>query len=207
MSSTTYYVKDILLVSAHLTKTEGYHPVSSGEESTRDKVLLYLLNNKDADNLMDAYKERVANAIQWIKDDKPSQWKDNMLETLKKKTVDEKSVGLLASLFSGYDSYLRREEVKKSLQKSQHQGELKKPFSFDLKSYKLITQGKSKFKEGADYFLFQLLDYKNNVFIYYADKDISSDLSRCHSVKGIVRQHTIHDNINQTVIEIKELAK
>lgn len=199
----TYPLKDVLLVASYFTKNEGYHSVASGGDSTKSKVLAYLKENPDTSNLAE-YQERAQEAIKWLKEEKDSEWINNIRDALKRKRVEERHVGLLASMFSGYDSYLKKEENKKEFMRSQPQGEVKAPITFNLHSFKLVTSGKSKYND-RDFFLFRLLDFHGNVYVWFADSDYTEQLETCKSINSIVKSHNVHDGVNQTNIDVKEI--
>ena len=102
-----FRTRDVLLVAAYFTKEEGYHPVSAGGTSTKERVLDYLNSHPEVDEL-DSYQARAEQAVQWIKNEKSSDWIDNIRSSLMKKEVEEKSIGLVSSMFSGYDAYIKR---------------------------------------------------------------------------------------------------
>lgn len=200
-----YKTRDILLAASYFTKLEGYHPVSSGLESTKEKVTTYLNTHDSTDDLLE-YQPRAEQAVQWIKGEKDTEWITNIKNCLMKKEVEENAVGLVSSLFSGYDSFLRRDSYKQELRKSEHQGKPKEKISFNLKSFKHITSGKSKFDDKRDFHLIQLIDQNSNVYIWFADKDYSKDLETCQVIHGIVKSHNEHDGVKQTVIEVHEIV-
>lgn len=205
MEMKKYKIRDILLVASYFTKEEGYHPVSAGGTSTKERVLDYLNTHQDTEGLQE-YQSRAEQAVQWIKNEKSTDWIDNIRSYLTKKEVEEKAVGLVSSMFSGYDSYLRRIDEKKKLQKSEFQGQPKQSISFDMKSFKVLTKGKSKFNENKDFYLIQILDQDGNVYIWFADEDYSKDLEVCQIIHAKVKSHNERDGVKQTIIDVQEIV-
>lgn len=205
MEMKKYPTRDVLLVSSYFTKEEGYHAVSQGGISTKERVLEYLNSHSDVDALLE-YQQRAEQAVQWIKNEKPSDWIDNIKSYLTKREIEEKAVGLVASMFSGYDSYLRRMDARKQLQKSEFQGKPKQPISFQMKSFKHITKGKSKFDDNKEFHLTQIIDQKGNVYIWFADEDYSKDLEACQIIHAVVKSHNERDGVKQTIIDVHEIA-
>ena len=109
-----YKTRDVLLVASYFTKNEGYHPVSAGSESTKERVLSYLNNNSSVEDLLE-YQPRAEAAIQWVKGEKSSDWVDNIRSYMTKREVQENAIGILSSVFSGYDNFLRKQDAKKHL--------------------------------------------------------------------------------------------
>lgn len=200
-----YSTRNVLLVSSYFTKEEGYHPVASGGVSTKERVITYLNSHQTFDELLE-YQSRAEQAVQWLKNEKPSDWTDSIKSTLTKREVEEKFVGLVSSLFSGYDSYLRRIDEKKKLQESEFQGKPKQSISFDMKSFKILTKGKSKFNENKDFYLTQIIDQDGNVYIWFADNDFTKDLEVCQTIYAKVKSHNEREGIKQTVIDVQEIA-
>lgn len=200
-----YKTRDILLVASYFTKQEGYHPVSSGVGSTKEKVTEYLNSHDTVDDLLE-YQPRAEQAIQWLKGEKETEWIGNIRSCLQKKEVEENAVGLVSSLFSGYDSFLRRDQYKQELKKSEFQGKPKEKISFQMKTFKHITSGKSKFNENKDFHLIQIIDQDGNVFIWFADKDYSCDLENCQTIHGVVKSHNERDGVKQTIIDVHEIV-
>lgn len=197
-----YNTKDILLVAAYFTKLEGYHPVSSGHDSTKEKVIKYLSSHNSLDDLSE-YTERSNKALNWLSGEKSSDWVDNLNSFICKKEVDDGAIGILSSLFSGYDHYQKKVEFKNSLRKSEYQGKPKDNIAIQMKNFKHITQGKTKFNK--EYHLIQILDQLGNVYIWFADKDYSNDLEKCQTVYAVVKAHNERDGIKQTIIDVQEL--
>ena len=200
-----FKTRDVLLVASYFTKEEGYNPVSAGGISTKEKVITYLNSHQTADDLVE-YQSRAEQAVQWIKNEKSSDWIDNIRTTLTKREVEEKAVGLVSSLFSGYDSYLKRVDEKNKLKKSEFQGKPKQSISFDMKSFKILTKGKSKFNENKDFYLTQILDQDGNVYIWFADEDFSKDLEMCQTIHAVVKSHNERDGVKQTIIDVHEIV-
>lgn len=200
-----YMTRDVLIVSSYITQSEGYRPVSAGGVSTKEKVLEYLNTHPNVEGLLE-YQPRAEEAIQWVKNEKPSDWIDNLKSYLTKKEIEEKAVGLIASLFSGYDSYLKRQNVKREMQKSEFQGKPKQPISFPMKTFKILTKGKSKFDENKDFYLTQIIDQSGNVYIWYADTDYSKDLEMCQTIHAMVKAHNEREGVKQTIIDVQEIA-
>lgn len=199
-----YKTRDVLLVASYFTKQEGYHPVSAGGESTKEKVIDYL-NAHDSYEDLSEYQSRAEQAIQWLKGEKETEWIGNIRASLMKKEVEENVVGLVSSLFSGYDSFLKKDQFKQELRKSEYQGKPKEKISFEMKTFKHITSGKSKFNEKRDFHLIQIIDQKGNVYIWFADKDYSCDLERCQVIHGVVKSHNERDGVKQTIIDVHEI--
>lgn len=205
MEMKKYKIRDVLIVASYFTQLEGYHPVSAGGVSTKEKVLEYLNTHDDVEDLSE-YQPRAEAAVQWIKNEKSSDWIDNIRSYLTKREVEEKAVGLVASMFSGYDSYLKRMDAKRQLQKSEFQGQPKQSISFPMKSFKILTKGKSKFNENKEFHLTQIIDQKGNVYIWFADEDFSKDLEACQIIHAVVKSHNERDGVKQTIIDVQEIA-
>ena len=199
-----YKTRDVLLVASYFTKQEGYKPVSSGKDSTKERVLLYLNNNNSTEDLLE-YQPRAEQAVQWLKTEKSSDWIDNIRSSLMKKDIDESAIGLVSSLFSGYDHHLKKQEDRKQLQKSEYVGNPKDSITIDVKSSRHITSGKSKFNDNKDFHIIQIIDQSGNVFIWFADQDYSKDLSNCKTVRAIVKSHNERDGVKQTVIQVTQI--
>lgn len=200
-----FKTRDVLLAASYFTKEEGYHAVTCGKDSTKERVLSYLKIHLSTDDLT-VYQSRAEQAVQWIKNERSSDWVENIKSALSKKEVEEKAVGLISSLFSGYDSYLKRMNERNNLKKSAYQGQPKEQIVFNFKSFKILTKGKSKFNDNKDFYLTQIIDQSDNVYICFADRDFSEDLSRGKIIKAIVKSHNEREGVKQTVIDIKEIA-
>lgn len=199
-----YKTRDVLLVASYFTNQEGYHPVSAGGESTKEKVIEYL-NSHDSYEDLSEYQSRAEQAIQWLKGEKETEWIGNIRSSLMKKEVEENVVGLVSSLFSGYDSFLKKDRFKQELRKSEYQGKPKEKISIQMKSFKHITSGKSKFNDKREFHLIQIIDQSGNVYIWFADKDYSCDLEHCQIIHGVVKSHNERDGVKQTIIDVHEI--
>lgn len=199
-----YRTRDVLLVASYLTKTEGYHPVSSGKDSTKEKVLLYLNNHISVEDLLE-YQPRAEGMIQWVKGEKSSDWVDNIRSSLSKKEVDDSAIGLLSSAFSGYDHFMKKQGAIDDLKKSEYQGKPKDRIVIDVKYTKHITSGKSKFDENKEFHIFQIVDISNNVYIWFADKDYTEDLKKSKKIGAVVKSHNERDGIKQTIIFVNNI--
>lgn len=199
-----YLTRDVLLVASYITKIDGYHPVSSGKDSTKEKVLLYLNNNMSLENLSE-YQPRAEAMVQWVKGEKSSDWVDNIRSSMSKKEVDESAIGLLSSAFSGYDHYLRKKESQEDLKKSEYQGKPKEKIVIDVKYTKHITSGKSKFDENKEFHIFQIVDKNNNVYIWFADKDYTEDLKKSKKIGAVVKSYNERDGVKQTIVFVNNI--
>ena len=199
-----YRTRDVLLVASYFTKTEGYHPVSSGKDSTKEKVLLYLNNHSSVEELLD-YQSRAEAMIQWVKGEKSSDWVDNIRSAMGKKEVDDSAIGLLSSAFSGYDHYMKKQDAKEDLKKSEYQGNPKDKITIDVKYTKHITSGKSKFDENKEFHIFQIVDNSNNVYIWFADKYYKDDLKKSKKIGAVVKSHNEREGIKQTIVFVNSI--
>ena len=199
-----YKTRDVLLVASYFTKQEGYKPVASGKDSTKEQVLLYLNNHNSVEELSD-YQERAEQAVQWVKNEKSSDWVDNLRSSLTKKEIDDSAVGLVSSLFSGYDHHKKKMEDRKELQKSEYVGKPKDSITINVKSSRHITSGKSKFNDNKDFHIIQIIDQDGNVYIWFADQDYSKDLATSKTVRAMVKSHNERDGIKQTIIQVTQI--
>ena len=199
-----YKTRDVLLVASYYTKHEGYKPVSSGKDSTKERVLLYLNNHSSVDDLTE-YQERAEQAVQWVKNEKSTDWIDNLRSSLMKKEIDDSAVGLVASVFSGYDHHVKKLEDRKQLLNSNFVGQPKDNITIDVKSSRHITSGKSKFNDNKDFHILQIIDQSGNVYIWFADQDYSDDLAKSKTVRAIVKSHNERDGVKQTVVQVTQI--
>ena len=204
-TSKKYKTRDVLLVASYLTKQEGYQPVSAGDNSTKEKVTQYLDTHTSVEDLVSCYQNRAEQAIKWLKEEKTSEWIENVKSCLSKKEVEDRMVGVVASMFSGFDSSMKRNAAKEELKKSEYQGKPKQSISFQMKSFKHLTKLKSKFDEKKFVHLMQIIDFNGNVYIWFADSDYSKDLETCRTIHAIVKRHNEREGVKQTVIDVREI--
>lgn len=199
-----YKTRDILLVASYFTKNEGYHPVSAGKDSTKEQVLTYLNTHNTVEDLSE-YQSRAEGAVQWVKSEKSSDWIDNIRSFMTKKEVGEDAVGILSSAFSGYDNFLKKQDFKKDLLKSEYRGKPKDKIIIEVRSTKHISSGKSKYNENKEFHIFQIIDNLNNVYIWFADRDYSEDLKKSKRIGAIVKSHNEREGIKQTIVQVSDI--
>ena len=198
-----YKTRDVLLVASYFTKCEGYHPVADGRNSTRERVLSYLRNNIEED--LSEYQPRAEAAVQWVKNEKSSDWVDNIRSYMTKREVEENAVGILSSVFAGYDNYLKKQESRKELLKSEYQGKPKENITIDVKSTRHISSGKSKYNEDKEFHIHQIIDKSNNVYIWFSDRDYTDDLANAKLLGAMVKSHNERDGVKQTIIQVNDI--
>jgi hypothetical protein len=200
-----YRLRDVLVVAAYFTKHEGYKPVSAGGTSTKERVLEYLNTHTDASDLSAEYQPRAEKAIQWIQNEKDSDWIKSLKDSLSKKEVEERVVGLVSSIYAGYDKFLQRDAEKRQLQHSEFQGRPKQNIEIQMKTFRILATGKNKYDTTKDYYLTQIIDQDGNVYIWFADKDFTHDLERCQTIYAVVKAHNEREGVKQTIIDVHEI--
>lgn len=203
MADKKYKTRDILLVSSYLTELEGYHSVSEGDKSTKALVISYLETHPSLPDLS-SYQTRAEKAIQWIKEEPSSDWIDSIRNTLKKVEIEDKYVGIVASLFKGYDTFLIRNKEKEQLLKSEYQGSKGETITFTIKSCRFVTKGVSSFNN-KPFYLYQFIDTKDNVYNWFSESEHKDEFDSGMDVGAKVLSHKERDRVKITNIKILEV--
>ena len=194
-----YKTKDILIAAAYFTALEGYHPVSEKESSTKSKVQAYLDSNS-VESLVE-YQSRAEKAIAWLKGAPSSDWINSIKTAVTKKEVEPFMIGVISSLFSGYDSSLHKNDDTKST----FQGTPQEALEIPVSTIRLLMKGPSKFNKEKNFYLYKIVDTNGNVYIWYSDKDCTEPIKTCKLVRAIVKAHKEREGVQQTIIDVKEL--
>lgn len=192
----------VIKYSAYETLHNGYVKRTDDESNcTADKVFDAVSEDRLSESELESVKDRISKWAQFI-NEATGEYFDNVRAEIAKPMIDESKIGLIASSFSSMDKtakYIKANELEKS---SEYLGEVGDTVNFEIKSYRLVKSGTSKFDGGnsSKWFLYKINDTNNNVIIWFADHNCDFEFTHCHKIKAVVTKISTYKDVKQTNI-------
>lgn len=198
-----FLTTDIIRASAYITEHEGYVKRSENKNiiCTADKVIDIVEGKLLNDNGLNDTKNRVIGWLDYINDanHQTGEYYENLRAEICKPMIDENRVGLIASSFASYDRYRSFKLSSDKDKESEFIGEEGDTVTFNIKEYRLVKSGTSKFNNSSSkWFLYKIKDDHQNIIIYFADHDCEFEFKHSDKAIATISKLNVYNEIKQT---------
>lgn len=192
---------NIIKYAAYITENEGYVKRSDSQDNcTVDRIIDSIESDSITDNELNSVKDRVAQWLSYVNDDKQTgEYFENLRAEIVKPMIEETKIGLIASSFASFDRhkiYKIKNEVDK---RSEYLGEEGDKITFTVSEHRLVKSGESKFKNGTSkYYLYKMKDDDGNIIMWFADHDCEFEFEHSDKATATITKLSIFNEVKQT---------
>lgn len=193
---------DVIKHCAYETQFNGYVKRSADEDvyCTADKVFDAITKAEVSEDELASVKDRVSKWLEYV-DNSSGEYFENIKSEITKPKLDETKIGLIASSFSAFDKYNLHNKLLNDEKSSEFLGEEGDNITINVKDYKLIKSGVSKFKTGSSkWFLYKIYDNFGNVIMWFSDHDSEFEFKHSKKITAAISKLTEYNGVKQTTI-------
>lgn len=193
--------QDVISHSAYETSMNGYVKRADDEDNCTankvfDSVSMKTLSKEDIESV----KDRVAKWLEYIQSQSGDYFED-IKSSITDSKIDEAKIGLIASSFASFDRYQSYKVLNEIEKQSEYLGEEGDSVSFEIKDYKLLKTGTSKFKgSNSKWYLYKLHDTNGNSISLFANENLDRDFKKHTHVECTVHKLSEFNGIKQTQV-------
>ena len=193
--------KDVIYYSAYETSVNGYIKRSDDEENcTANKIVEAILGKTVSQENLEAMKDRVAAWFEYLSL-QSGEYFDDVKSSITSKTVREEKVGLIASSFASLDRFNSYKVQREAEKQSEYLGEEGDHVTFEVKEYRLLKTGTSKYKgSSSKWYLYKIRDTSGNSISLFANKNLDKNFQKCVHAEAIIQKLSEFNGIKQTQI-------
>lgn len=193
--------QEVISHSAYETSMNGYVKRADDEDNCTankvfDSVSMRTLSQED----LDSVKDRVTKWLDYISS-QSNDYFDDITSSIAQSKVDEAKIGLIASSFASFDRYQSYKVLNEIEKQSDYLGEEGDSISFDVKDFKMIKSGTSKFKgSNSKWYLYKLHDTAGNSISMFANENLDKEFKKYTHVECTIQKLSEFNGIKQTQI-------
>jgi hypothetical protein len=193
--------QDVISHSAYETSINGYVKRSDDEDNCTankvfDSVSLRTVSQED----LESVKDRVTKWLDYISSQSGDYFEDIKLSIAQPK-VDEAKIGLIASSFASFDRYQSYKVLNEIEKQSEYLGEEGDFISFEIKDFKMLKTGTSKFK-GSDskWYLYKIHDINGNSISLFSNENLDKEFKKHARVECTIQKLSEFNGVKQTQV-------
>ena len=193
--------KDVINHSAYETSMNGYIKRSDDEENCTankvfDSITMRSLSHEDIESV----KDRVTKWFEYLSS-QSGDYFDDIKSSIASSKVDEAKIGLIASSFASFDRFQSYKVLNEIEKQSEYLGEEGDSVRFEVKDYKLLKTGTSKFKgSNSKWYLYKLHDTNGNSISLFANENLDREFKKFTHVEATVQKLSEFNGIKQTQV-------
>lgn len=193
--------QEVISHSAHETSMNGYVKRADDEDNCTankvfDSVSMRTLSQED----LDSVKDRVTKWLEYISSQSGDYFED-IKSSIAQPKVDEAKIGLIASSFASFDRYQSYKVLNEIEKQSEYLGEEGDSVSFDVKDFKMIKSGTSKFKgSNSKWYLYKLRDTAGNSISMFANENLDKEFKKHTHIECTIQKLSEFNGIKQTQV-------
>lgn len=193
--------QEVISHSAYETSMNGYVKRADDEDNCTankvfDSVSMRTLSQED----LDSVKDRVTKWFEYISSQSGDYFED-IKSSIAQPKVDEAKIGLIASSFASFDRYQSYKVLNEIEKQSEYLGEEGDSVSFDVKDFKMIKSGTSKFKgSNSKWYLYKLHDTAGNSISMFANENLDKEFKKHTHVECTIQKLSEFNGIKQTQV-------
>lgn len=193
--------QDVISHSAYETSVNGYIKRSDDEDNcTSNKVFDSVALKTLSQENLDSVKDRVTRWLDYISSQSGDYFED-IKSSIAQPKVDEAKIGLIASSFASFDRYQSYKVLNEIEKQSEYLGEEGDSVSFEIKDFKMIKSGTSKFKcSNSKWYLYKIHDTSGNSISMFANENLDKDFKKHTRVECTVQKLSEFNGIKQTQV-------
>lgn len=193
--------QDVINYSAYETSMNGYVKRSDDEENcTANKVFDAITMRTVSQEDLEAVKDRVTKWFEYLSS-QSGDYFDDIKSSIASPKVDEAKIGLIASSFASFDRFQSYKVLNEIEKQSEYLGEEGDSVKFEVKDYKLLKTGTSKFKgSSSKWYLYKLHDTNGNSISLFANENLDREFKKFTHVEATVQKLSEFNGIKQTQV-------
>lgn len=193
--------QDVISHSAYETSINGYVKRSDDEDNcTANKVFDSVSLRTISQDDLESVRDRVTKWLDYISSQSGDYFED-IKSSIAQPKVDEAKIGLIASSFASFDRYQSYKVLNEIEKQSEYLGEEGDFVSFEIKDFKMIKSGTSKFK-GSDskWYLYKLHDTSGNSISLFSNENLDKEFKKHVRVECTIQKLSEFNGIKQTQV-------
>lgn len=193
--------QDVINYSAYETSMNGYVKRSDDEENcTANKVFDAIIMRTTSQEDLEEVKDRVTKWFEYLSS-QSGDYFDDIKSSIASPKVDEAKIGLIASSFASFDRFQSYKVLNEIEKQSEYLGEEGDSVKFEVKDYKLLKTGTSKFKgSSSKWYLYKLHDTNGNSISLFANENLDREFKKFIHVEATVQKLSEFNGIKQTQV-------
>ena len=150
--------------------------------------------------MSDFFKDRVTKWFEYLSS-QSGDYFDDIKSSIASPKVDEAKIGLIASSFASFDRFQSYKVLNEIEKQSEYLGEEGDSVKFEVKDYKLLKTGTSKFKgSSSKWYLYKLHDTNGNSISLFANENLDREFKKFTHVEATVQKLSEFNGIKQTQV-------